>query len=234
MANYESTSVYIPLTETDCPDPREVNLFEVELKERDYPEKIEQQQREAMFQYGREYYDDAAYPGFRGYRYNGSWRSIAASIFRYFKLPPDARILDVGCAKGFLLYDFKEVQPACRVSGVDISSYAIEHALPEVKENLICTSCTELPFEDGAFDLVVCLDTLHNLTDDDCRKAVREIRRVGRKHQFIMVHSYYTEQQRKNLLRWEVTIQQVLSVQEWKNLYREEGYQGLYYWKIFI
>lgn len=216
------------------PDPREVNLFEVQLKERHYPAAITDAQREALFHYGKEYYDDPAFPGFRGYRYNGSWRSVAQRIFEYFQLPDTARILDVGCAKGFLLYDFKRVKPQCEVVGVDISRYAIDHALPEVRDNLICASCTDLPFDSGSFDLVICLDTLHNLPDRDCRRAVREISRVGRKHRFIMVHAYHTEQQKQNLLRWEVTIQQVLSVQEWKQLYRQEGYPGLYYWKIFI
>lgn len=216
------------------PDPREVNLFEIQLKERNYPVKITDAQRQALMQYGQEYYDNPEFPGFRGYRYNGSWRPIVRRIATDLQLPETARILDVGCAKGFLLYDFKMALPRCQVAGVDISQYAIDNALPEVRENLVCASCTELPYESNSFDLVICLDTLHNLADPDCRRAVREIQRVGKKHRFIMAHSYHTPEQRQNLLRWEVTIQQMLSVTEWKELYRQEGYDGLYYWKIFI
>lgn len=212
-------------------DNREVNLFNVRLKERVYPDAITDTQKKVLFDFGREYYDDPSFPGFRGYEYDGSWSDVAKDIFDHFDLPDDAKILDVGCAKGFLLYDFKKAKPNCQVYGVDISEYAIANAMPEIKSNLVCAGCTNLPFEDSAFDLVMCLDTLHNLTESDCRQAVREISRVGRQHQFIMVHSYYDKAQKNNLLRWEATIRLVLSVDEWKQLFTEEGYQG---WKIFI
>ncbi len=214
-------------------DARQVNLFNVQLKERIYPETITDAQKEVLFNFGREYYDDTSFPGFGGYEYDGSWSDVAGDIFDYFNLPDDAEILDVGCAKGFLLYDFKKAKPNCRVHGVDISAYAIENAIPQVRSNLICAGCTKLPFEDSSFDLVTCLDTLHNLTESDCRQAVREISRVGRRHQFVMVHSYHDEVQRNNLIRWEATIRLVLSVDEWKRLFAQEGYEGLYYWKIF-
>ena len=52
-------------------------------------------------------------------------------------------------------------------------------------------------------------------------------------HRFIMVHSYRTKEERQNLIQWEATIRLVRSVDEWKQLYSEEDYEGLYYWKIF-
>lgn len=212
---------------------REVNLFNISLKHRDQSD-ITDEQRKVLFNFGKEYYDEASMPGYRGYKYNGGYQDVARKMVDYFSLPQDAKILDVGCAKGFLLYDFHMINPGFQLYGVDISEYAIEHAMPEVRKNLICKSCTNLPYDNDMFDLVISTDTLHNLTEEQCRQAVREINRVGGKHSFIMVHSYRTEQEKENLIKWEATIRLVRSVDEWKQLYHEESYQGLYYWKIFI
>lgn len=184
---------------------REVNLFNVHPRKRNYPGKIADGRKKIMFCFGSEYFDDPTFPGFRGYKYNGSWREAARRISEYFDLFDGAKILDVGCAKGFLLYDFKMVNPSLQVHGVDISKYAIENGMPFVKDNLICASCTHLPYEDSQFDLVITIDTLQQVKEADCRQAVREINRVGRKHRFITVHSYRDEVEKDNLVRWEAT-----------------------------
>lgn len=215
-------------------DEREVNLFNVQPKSRNYPSEISDEQRKILSRFGKEYYDDMTLPGYRGYQYNGRWREVARRIVEFFNLADGAKILDVGCAKGFLLYDFKMVNPTLQVHGVDVSEYAIENALPLVKDNCICTSCTHLPYDDAMFDLVICVATLHNLAQSDCRRAIREINRVGKEHRFIMVHSYRNEVEKNNLLRWEVTIQLVISVDEWKQLFKEDNYEGLHWFQTFI
>ena len=47
--------------------------------------------------------------------------------------PTTPSVLDVGCAKGFMLHDFKQLMPAMTVAGVDISEYAIENAIETMK-----------------------------------------------------------------------------------------------------
>jgi ubiquinone/menaquinone biosynthesis C-methylase UbiE len=106
--------------------------------------------------------------------------------------------------------------------------------MSSVKDNLVCTSCTELPYEDSYFDLVLSTDTLHNLNLEDCKKAIKEINRVGKgNNKFIMVHSFTNEIEKNNLINWEATIRLVLSVEEWKKLFKQENYDGFYYWKLF-
>ncbi|MCF7889143.1 MAG: class I SAM-dependent methyltransferase [Victivallales bacterium] len=214
-------------------DLQEVDLFKVPLKHRNYSN-IAAEQKRTLSKFGKEYYDEPSMPGYRGYEYNGNWRNIARDIVNYYKLLNNAKILDVGCAKGFLLYDFYKINPTFELYGVDISEYAIKNAMPEIKNNLTVTSCTNLPYDNSKFDLVISTDTLHNLEEKGARKAVTEINRVGKIHKFIMVHSYRNDKERDNLINWEATIKTIRSVDEWKELYYQENYTGQYYWKIFI
>ena len=57
-------------------------------------------------------------------------------------------ILDVGCGKGFMLYDLKRVIPGMKLKGIDISEYAIENCKDEVKADLLVANAIDLPFED--------------------------------------------------------------------------------------
>ena len=73
----------------------------------------------------------------------------------HYGLKPGMRVLDVGCGKGYLLFEFTQVVPGIEVAGLEISEYAIQHAKAEVREAIRQGNATELPFEDDAFDLVV-------------------------------------------------------------------------------
>lgn len=212
---------------------KEVNLLNIQEKQRDYRRGITDEQRRVMSRFGNEYFDDPDYPGYQGYIYNGVWREAAKGMGRHFGLHDGANILDVGCGKGFLLYDLKMTNPSFNVHGVDISEYAVGQADPLIKPNLKAASCTALPFPDSIFDLVISASTIHNLPEADARQAVREIDRVGINHRFIMVHSYRNEDERKNLINWEATIQLVLSVDGWLQLFEDEGYTGSYWFQTF-
>ena len=57
--------------------------------------------------FGYDYFDGDRKFGYGGYSYDGRWRSVAKDIIEFFKLKDGDKILDVGCAKGFLLYDLE-------------------------------------------------------------------------------------------------------------------------------
>ncbi len=138
------------------------------------------------------------------------------------------RILDVGCGKGFLLYEFTQVVPGVEVVGIDISAYGIENAKEEVRSSLIVGDATTLPFEDKSFDLVVTLGTLHNLVIENLWSAVSEIERVGRGGKYIMVESYRNQREKANLLYWQLTCKSFYGTEDWEWLYRKIGYTGDY------
>src|SRR5262249_60675911 len=152
---------------------------------------------------GKAYGDGARRCGYGGYRYDGRWRPIAEAMVRHYGLQPGSRILDVGCGKGFLLYDFTQVLPGVEVAGLDISHYAIDHAKEEVKPYLRQGHARSLPFADRSFDLVVSVTTLHNLYLPELWDALREIERVGRGSKYVVVEAYRNEREKVNLMYWQ-------------------------------
>src|SRR5262249_18284236 len=110
---------------------------------------------ELATQWGRDYWDGDRRCGYGGYRYDGRWRPVAEAMVRHYGLQPGSRVLDVGCGKGFLLYDFTQVVPGVRVDGLDVSQYAIDHAKEEVMPYLRQGHARSLPYPDRSFDLVV-------------------------------------------------------------------------------
>lgn len=179
-------------------------------------------------QYGKDYWDGERKYGYGGYRYDGRWRPIAKEMVEYYNLKPGDKILDVGCGKGYLLYEFTQVMAGVEVAGIDISQYAIDHAKEEIKPFLRVGNAIALPYGDRTFDFVVSLGTLHNLYAYDLRKALQEIERVGKDKKHIMVESYRTEQEKVNLLYWQLTCESFYTPQEWEWFFKESGYTGDY------
>lgn len=183
-------------------------------------------------QFGREYFDGDRSQGYGGYRYDGRWVAVATRMRDFYRLQAGDRVLDVGCAKGFLLHDFKQVVPGIEVVGVDISPYAIAHALPDVRPHLAVATATKLPFPDRSFDAVMAINTIHNLERAQCIEAVREIERVSRRFKYIQVDSWLNEHQRRNFERWQLTAMAYFEPEGWRCLFEEARYAGDYYWTI--
>ncbi|MBM7866691.1 methyltransferase domain-containing protein [Heliobacterium gestii] len=183
---------------------------------------------EVSKQFGFDYWDGDRKYGYGGYRYDGRWRKVAERIAETYALRPGQAVLDVGCGKGFLLYELTQVVPGLVVSGIDISGYAVANAKEEVRPFLQEGKAQELPYADDAFDLVISFGTLHNLPVYDLKKAVQQIQRVTGRHAYIMVEAYRNEQEKINLLNWQLTCESFYSPEEWAWLFAEWGYQGDY------
>ncbi|MBM3944712.1 MAG: methyltransferase domain-containing protein [SAR202 cluster bacterium] len=183
-------------------------------------------------QFGREYFDGKRTTGYGGYRYDGRWVPIAERIRDYYGLKAGDRVLDVGCAKGFLLHDLKAVVPGLEVAGLDISAYALGEAMSDVRGRLVRGEASQLPFPDRSFDLVMSINTLHNLDRGPLLRALTEIERVSRRAKYVQVDSWLTEQQRENLSYWLLTALTVVAPDDWRSLFREAGYAGDYFWTL--
>jgi SAM-dependent methyltransferase len=177
-------------------------------------------------QFGFDYWDGDRKYGYGGYRYDGRWRGVAEAMARHYGLGSGARMLDVGCGKGFLMHDFAQVVPGAEVHGIDISEYAVAHAKEEVKPFVQVGSAVSLPFADKSFDLVVAINVLHNLYVWDLFAALREIERVGRGAKYVVMDSYRNEQEKVNLLNWQLTCECFYTPDEWAWIFAQTGYTG--------
>lgn len=177
-------------------------------------------------QFGRDYWDGDRKVGYGGYHYDGRWRKVADAMVAHYGLEPGMRVLDVGCGKGFLLYDLTQAVPGLEVHGIDISEYAIEHAKEEVRPFLQVTSATDLPFEDRSFDFVYSINTLHNLYCYELHKALQEMERVARGPRYLCVESYRSEEEKVNLLYWQLTCESFYTPAEWDWIFERAGYTG--------
>ena len=105
--------------------------------------------------FGSEYFDGDSSTGYGGYCYDGRWVRIAERLRDHYKLSSGSRILDVGCAKGFLVKDLTTVVSGCEPFGIDLSEYAIQEAPGQARARLAVSSAHSLPFGNNQFDLVV-------------------------------------------------------------------------------
>lgn len=181
-------------------------------------------------QFGYDFFDGDRKHGYGGFHYNEKyWGQVVQDFIEHYNLAPQDKILDVGCAKGFMLYDFIKAGMDC-VLGVDVSEYAVLNAPDEVRPHLMLADAKKLPFLDRSFDLVISINTIHNLGLDDCFKAVQEIERVSGRHSFIVVDAFKNLKEKKRMLEWNLTAKTIMSVSEWRDFFDSAGYTGDYYW----
>ena len=177
-------------------------------------------------QFGAEYFDGDRKYGYGGYKYDGRWQPVAFDVTEHYGR--GLKILDVGCAKGFLVGD---LNPYGDVYGVDVSRYAVvEQPHSDVVGRLHLGLADDLPFPDKSFDLVLSLDTLHNLSRERCKRALQEIMRVSRGAAFVKVDAYETEEEKQRLQDWIITAEFWGAAEEWLQLFAEAGYTGDYCW----
>lgn len=210
----------------------EINFLEKYQKatSRDYVARVVEHDKaecaEKAKQWSFDYWDGERQYGYGGYSYDGRWLPVAKDISGHYGLKPGDRILDVGCGKAFLLFEFTQAVPGVDIAGIDISEYGIEHAKEEARPFLRVGNCTDLPYEDDSFDFIYTLNTFHNLKNFELDKAIREFERVGRGAKYIGVESYRNEREKANLLYWQLTCESFHRPEGWEWEFERAGYTG--------
>lgn len=189
--------------------------------------------REIARKFGKEFFDGERRHGYGGFKYNPKfWQPVIPTFVDYWKLNSKSSVLDVGCGKGFMLYDIKKSIPEIKVSGIDISHYAVNCADDKISKFLQVGNAKSLPYDDNSFDVVISINTIHNLDKEECGMAIREISRVSKISSFITVDAYRTEEEKRRMFEWNLTAKTILSVDEWKKFFKENNYTGDYFWFI--
>ncbi len=176
-----------------------------------------------------DYWDGDRRICYGGYRYMpGRWTPVAKAMLEHYQLGPGAKILDIGCGKGFQLAELKSIEPGLELYGLDISDYALANAHESVAACLTRGSAVSLPWPDNYFDFVFSITTLHNLYCYDLYKALQEMERVGKRDKYLCVESWRNEEEKANLLYWQVTCECFYTPDEWRWWFSHAGYTGDY------
>lgn len=184
-------------------------------------------------EFGRDFFDGDRKHGYGGFSYNPRfWQPVIPTFQKHFGLTASSSVLDVGCAKGFMMHDMAELIPGITVKGVDISEYAIENAIENMKSHVQVANAKYLPFMDNSFDVVISINTVHNLVQDECAQALQEIERVSRGKCFITVDAYRNDEEKELMYAWNLTAKTIMHEDGWVRFFEDMGYTGDYYWFI--
>lgn len=183
--------------------------------------------------FGEEFFDGDRRHGYGGFAYSPRfWQPVVPALQRHFGLTSSSSVLDVGCAKGFLMHDLAQLIPGIAVKGIDVSEYAIANAIEDMRPHVQVADARRLPFPDKSFDVAISINTIHNLERDECGLALREIERVSRGRSYVTVDAFRTNAERARMLAWNLTARTVMHADDWKAFFLEVGYTGDYYWFI--
>jgi ubiquinone/menaquinone biosynthesis C-methylase UbiE len=211
-------------------------LIKYPKTKRDFAKRLERKTEEVRSiarRFDKEFFDGERKFGYGGFSYSPRyWSGVVKDFSDYYNLNNGSKILDVGCAKGFMLYDFYKLNSNLNLHGVDISKYAIDNCIGEIKNKLQVANATKLPYEDNFFDLVISINTIHNLNKIECAIALKEISRVTRKNAFITVDAYRNNEEKQRMDAWNLTAKTIMSVDDWIKFFDENQYKGDYFWFI--
>ena len=189
--------------------------------------------REIARKFGKEFFDGDRSHGYGGFSYNPKfWSPVVPTLKEYFSLSSNTSLLDVGCAKGFMLNDIAVAIPGIKLKGIDVSEYAIANSIEDMRQNLVVANAKDLPFDNNSFDVVISINTVHNLEKDELAQALQEIERVSKDKSFITVDAYNSEDEKERMYAWNLTAKTIMSVDEWVSFFNDVGYTGDYYWFI--
>jgi SAM-dependent methyltransferase len=202
------------------------------------------------------FYDGDRNKGYGGYYYDGRWKKVAEVIKERYNLTKDSVVLIDRCHKGFLVFDLIELIPGIKVYGIHPLPYAIDHAMegygrwarlnnieqgdPKIieenaKQNispyLLCCESDDLPFKEDYFDCVISIENACSYEIDRCKKVIKEIVRVAKnkgKDSYIQNDSWNNESQELKLKSWSLLCKTFLSVEEYEEIFKSNGFNGDY------
>ncbi len=216
---------------------REINLFDMypQIK-RNVDERwksVKVADRLAARRFERDFFDGGRNQGYGGYTYQSKYTEpVVKRMKKFYSLNSKSRVLDVGSGKGFLLHEFKKQIPGITVAGIEISEYGVQNTIEDIKPFVSVGNAKKLPYADKTFDLVLAINTIHNLPLEECFTSLKEIERVSRKDKYIIVDAWRSEEERQRMAKWVLTGLTYFSTKGWKELFKLAGYSGDFYWFI--
>ena len=178
---------------------------------------------------GFEFFDGDRNYGYGGFNYDGRWKPIAKKIVDIYQLKEGSKFLQISSEKGYLLHDLKSINPEINVFGTETSSYAISQSINDIKENIVLSAPTQLPFPDNYFDFVIGLGVIYTLNITDAITAIKEITRVSKGNSFVTLASYNEPSDYFLFKQWTLLGTTILKKEEWIKILNHCDYQGDYF-----
>jgi len=183
--------------------------------------------------FGYDYFDNEDYKlGYGGYNYDGRYIESVRKICKHYNLIKGDSVLEIGCAKGFILVEFHKL--GLNVSGVDVSSYAVQHAHSDIRKFIEVGDASKLPYDNDTFDFVLGKEVLPHIPEDKLNLAIKECIRVSKGPIFFEIQCGSTQLELEYLKRWDGTHKVFRTPSMWDNLFKELAYKGDVHYKILI
>lgn len=182
-----------------------------------------------MLSFGEEYFDGGSPWGYGSYTYDGRFAGVVEKLISHYGLNSSSHVLDLGCAKGYILYEFYK-KGITNVHGLDISDYAIAHVPEELRGRCFVGSADDLSrWKNKSIDFILSKDVIHNLEPARADRSISEVARVSKGAGFLQISSYRNPTELECLKAWVITIKTVRSADEWLKSFEKAGYRGDYH-----
>jgi len=170
--------------------------------------------------FNRQYFNSGSYKNYR--KEADRWVPYVAKKINKIIGKGPARILDVGCAHGYLIAELQNKYKHS-VRGIDFSTYAVNNSKHSVRKKISQGNILNLPFEKNNFDVVISLDVINYLkSEDEVAAAARSLVNTSKKYIFfgaIFKHSWTASQKwNPDKLR-----KSVLSKKEYCEIFKKDG-----------
>ena len=180
----------------------------------------------SYLRFGEDYFDTPDLGrGYAGYKYDGRFKDTAKRIVDHYGLTIGSKVMEIGCAKGFLLIEFQLL--GMEVEGWDLSEYAVNNAHPDIRERINLGDASEIPTPDNPYDLVIAKEVLSHMPDDSIRKTLRFMQNQSRAS-FAMVSTVTAASSADVMLRWDPTYKTARTPDQWVELFQDIGYRNDY------
>ena len=140
------------------------------------------------YSFGYDYFDNKKIEiGYKGYFYDKRYLATVKKIIKHYKLKKGSKILDFGCAKGFILNEFKK--EGMQIYGLDKSHYAKKMCVKAVKKNIKLYKgiCSFKKYKDNFFDFIISKETLPHIEKKEIINILKQFIRISKNNKMLIV-----------------------------------------------
>ncbi len=168
--------------------------------------------------FGFEFFDGSSLDiGYHGYKYKKKYfDKVAKNLIEKFNLTSKSRVLDIGCAKGCLMYDLSRY--GIKAKGLDVSFYAKNKSVPQIKNNIEIIS--NLNFLNKKFDLIISLNVLNYFKYSKIDKIINLIRNKSKKN-FLIIETISNPKMKEQFLCSDPNYKISETKEWWKNKFKK-------------